>query len=1315
MDRDPCFLPKDLKQVKVATWNARGFFAVDSRMREKKLRYARRLVKKAHVLVILEAHGNEAQYESFKRDFARSHGIYYSLPSDQWAGGVLLMVDNDLLDKAEAAPTVEEVLASRVLAVDMEFSDGFLSFTGLHNFNFGSSERKVLDFIRGKFDKAQNSTGRNVAFVAGDFNFLASGDLPVRVSLDGSPVRPLANRLPRIQVARKWEEVLLRGTELAQNKLTRFATKSEDSQQLVLGARLDRVYCSLVPWQITQTRTKSFTIGIAEDAYEKVGSDHIGVLGCIALKVGIPRHLRPVPKWITRNDTFKEMLQVRLAELPPKADPFEEASEIKRIIRSTAGDAIKAVLARPPTDPAQRLQLVLQLARAIPSENHTLVVKILVVLPEIAEFVAVENGVINVRDASGLDNFTSGVASSFYQSEVSRAWRDGEDGKKKPSRAARAERLLSLWNPFRRRAITISIKRVDGTTTADRDESLAELAKSWAPTFAAKESDGNLTKALFHQYGNPLRCKDLRLPGSEMFSLFFKRAGHSAPGPDGIGYGGWAAVGPRGGKVMRRCLLQLTAGVTEPPEFNWSLGFFGAKGEAADDKPDYVTRLPSEVRTLSAKNTDNKCIAGVVNFSLAPVVASWAFRAQEGFIKGRQVINNIVEVDAWTRAADSEALAAAHPKIGRHPALVLCDIMAAFPSLNHAFLFSFLRFCDLPLGLYEYFLSLYRNNVCMAIGNKGLVVLFVILSGILQGCPLSGTLFAMSLDSFLRMICSVLPSSSTKAFADDLAIVIGQLKELPKLARCFEILHKTATLALKPSKCILIVLGAADGDGTKERAQAYVNHIVPQWSNFIHARRGRYLGAILGPEGGAAATWEAPLKKLEARVEQGTANTLGPSLCVPLINRHALTVTSYVEQFSDPPAHLAKLDLSISERALRLPHNTLPKLGASLLKEVNVTPVHSLAIRAEAARSRAALRTCSTWQKACELLDRVRREHGPMINAARDPEKMQEFGWWKGRAYADTLREAANHAPLKEVEKGQSLQREIYKRLLLLRTPSTLAGMIAKKLEHFFGDSVDYETRLKEVEANFAVVSELPPSFALAWVRSCCNGWVTSCRFGSNKLKCVFGCGEGVDNVRHYSACGVLHKWCAEAVEQRNIMTVENGAAGFFGLATRIGTVADSGMHDLRKDLIIMNALKVEVYNTFSHMDAFRVPLTADSEDSSSSTDSTGSSSSSCSCARLPERSEARCGLIVREAVYRLARAANFRVLGLRPFGPPLSLSNFPELLTPPVEGGSMDVPLTVNPDARVEQDASLAFGSDASSSGCVSGGRLSIATHRQS
>ena len=77
-------------------------------------------------------------------------------------------------------------------------------------------------------------------------------------------------------------------------------------------------------------------------------------------------------------------------------------------------------------------------------------------------------------------------------------------------------------------------------------------------------------------------------------------------------------------------------------------------------------------------------------------------------------------------------------------------------------------------------------------------------TGIRQGCPLSPVLFAIVADLLLRKLQQELPNSTIRAFADDTAMVIDDMRLLPRIIAIFEEYAGFPNLGLNLNKTMVI-------------------------------------------------------------------------------------------------------------------------------------------------------------------------------------------------------------------------------------------------------------------------------------------------------------------------------------------------------------------------------------------------------------------------------------------------------------------------------------------------------------------------------
>ena len=72
------------------------------------------------------------------------------------------------------------------------------------------------------------------------------------------------------------------------------------------------------------------------------------------------------------------------------------------------------------------------------------------------------------------------------------------------------------------------------------------------------------------------------------------------------------------------------------------------KSDRDDDRylsADGIYMHPGDLRPLTSKHCDNKCVAGIRNWIVTPVVRTFAFSFQNGFATGRIFLNCVVDLD----------------------------------------------------------------------------------------------------------------------------------------------------------------------------------------------------------------------------------------------------------------------------------------------------------------------------------------------------------------------------------------------------------------------------------------------------------------------------------------------------------------------------------------------------------------------------------------------------------------------------------------------------------------------------------------------
>ena len=170
---------------------------------------------------------------------------------------------------------------------------------------------------------------------------------------------------------------------------------------------------------------------------------------------------------------------------------------------------------------------------------------------------------------------------------------------------------------------------------------------------------------------------------------------------------------------------------------------------------------------------------------------------QRGFLPGRSMLKNVVEI-GWA----SQKVSLLGPRGG----IILFDVRAAFPSLDHRFMWETLQAIGLPEAFVKVLKLFYSDNRHFMKVQGRLYNGPTIRTGVRQGCPLSGILFAACVDILLTRLATCLRDHEMiRAYADDIAMVIRDYEQsAPMIARTFSDFGRISALHVKINKNILL-------------------------------------------------------------------------------------------------------------------------------------------------------------------------------------------------------------------------------------------------------------------------------------------------------------------------------------------------------------------------------------------------------------------------------------------------------------------------------------------------------------------------------
>ena len=546
---------------------------------------------------------------------------------------------------------------------------------------------------------------------------------------------------------------------------------------------------------------------------------------------------------------------------------------------------------------------------------------------------------------------------------------------------------------------------------------------------------------------------------------------------------------------------------------------------------------------LSLKNCDNKIVCAVVNFALRTPLATHACPVQRGFIPGRQLLSNVVDLGVYGRIRGMQP-------VDSDPSLIsLYDFAAAFPSMSHTWIAACPTALGAPPGARDLIMSMCCLNLAHSAAGGALIPLFLSLSGVLQGCPLSGFLFAVGVDPFLWWMYKVIELAGLgkiRVCADDIGTALKNISALLVLYPIYVAIERAAGPSLKPSECLLVPTGHEFTLGLVIIFETWLQLNIPGWACFEIKSAGKYLGFWLGPKA-ASLQWIRTLDKYSCRTQLAADTGSAASVSVLRYNSRALPVLGYISQLLPLPPGFAKIERKMLYRVLHCPFNALAFHPWFRLGDAGGPRIRSASVLATATRLRAATTTVPHWQSLLRELRDAAEQFLPLDRALSggrpsfdDPGPFApvDAAWWPvcwdDKPFAWYLGEAADFFPraadanralhagydalLDAAGSGSGLQATAARLLHEGIHIGSLAGVVCTRLRSLFPAladrlSLEYSSRL------LAVMKRSSSHIAMFALKTVCNGWCTSHRMHEDTVSsCVFGCSE-CSSLAHYLAC----------------------------------------------------------------------------------------------------------------------------------------------------------------------------------------------------
>ena len=525
------------------------------------------------------------------------------------------------------------------------------------------------------------------------------------------------------------------------------------------------------------------------------------------------------------------------------------------------------------------------------------------------------------------------------------------------------------------------------------------------------------------------------------------------------------------------------------------------------------------------------------------------------------MLSNVVDVD--------EAMAGSALPGGRGAALFF-DFQVAFPSVAHKFLVKVLSAAGLPAWLLRFVSLLYKNNVCQMVVGGRTHPGFEARAGIRQGCPLSPILFAVAMDILLRRIRRLLPSLTTRAFADDVAAVAPDVDSAaPVLQAIFGEFGRASGLQLNLPKTVMVPLWTLDAAAVQQQFRE--QH--PGWDGIRPETHARYLGFELGP-GRARFSFNKPITKLLERAQWWGDAGAGLFLTTTAYSTYVASVIGFLIQLDTLPPQWPDVE---AEAFKRLVPGSSQWASPQDLKHLHLfgfaRAFADMQVRQHAAKLRVV-----HWEAVSSGGLNVCRRAAALRELRRQSEEIgmaAAWGAWLDRIFLlqldDAVREAraqgvtarsieaelVGDAPrpltLAQMRKTRRAFQAVAARCLATTRVEDLEPRVRHKLDRWRVPEFPRVRTARGLRFLRSLSSCVPPRVWAATWRALWNGWPTARRTqGRDGLPgCLFDCVEGApDSIEHYSNCRALHAELESELGMIRRPSPEARLSNFLGLDT---------------------------------------------------------------------------------------------------------------------------------------------------------------------
>ena len=962
--------------LSIATWNCSallGTIASWARWGE-----LERLATAYDIVCLQEIHGDTGDEDELLQRFPR-HCVAVSFSASSAMGGVAILIHPRLCARFPHW-NFETILPGRVLAGRGAGPTGSLACASVHLYDAGGVSQTQQ--VQKLHDWMSTHSG-HASFIGGDLNFIPEDE--VRINLDNG--QQTCESLPH---GKLFSNLFADWCELYQPDATRIGVNAAGEH---VASRLDRIFCDITAAELDLRRPRVAVRGSVHLGPKP--SDHRPVAACLAAPLSQPP-APTIPQWVCSHPAFQRIAE-DLHERGPNMNEYQHVSELaakNSDILHEASRQVKLLISHTGVTSAhQELHFALKFFHACRSHDSYKMRCAAQAAPRLRPFLGLSSPSREFHDYLGV---VTREALAFEKGQLE------EDTTIEAEVKTRKQQILSkrmaAWSPKRRRIGLEAVIDSEGHLATSFEESAALLVEHWGPVFRAKPANRSWMRWLLTHAREPLGGVIWRLSYDLFFEITLK-VPRSAPGPDGVPFRALLAQPAMIEELWNIYATCADECETGPgflaPGFNHSLTAFLPK-PSPDAALTSTCRTPGNTRPITLSNTCAKVIAKALAKPLQYLVKKTCLHHQHGMIGGRQITDAVFKVcyalDSWRRRQGFECGA------------LLLDMQRAFPSVSRVWLRMVLEKAGAPTWYVRMIFLLYTDCATEVTFAGGRYPGFAMEEGVKQGCCLSGALFCLALDPWLRFAVSALPPQiAVNAFADDLCFCMQHmLRHLRLLAVLVLTLTRATNLELNLSKCIFVPWWPA-GEEEIMRIGAAIAAMCPRWGGAKVANFARYLGVLVGP-GAEAHQFDAVTTKMRHTTRALRNLALPLSDAIRAYNTTVAPCASHLLQFVEPQPRLAAAERWCMQFLARGPWQAMPTALLFQLKQLGFRyEFQSLAAMSYGCAARAALRSPvyhtaaeaeNSWQPH-ELIGFLREHHlevAPLAIHRRLVRKLVDFG-----------------------------------------------------------------------------------------------------------------------------------------------------------------------------------------------------------------------------------------------------------------------------------------------------------------------------------